>query len=172
MTSLRAGRAPSLGPVRPPWFNIPAEARTRSAGEGEPLEGEETYPTPDYPTEPYDVVPDQEPATVDPVDVVIVGGIPAPLTDWSSQTYTVEDVPIMVAGRNKNRQRLVIRSDSANSELVSIMRMATDLPQMSYKLDVGEQLEMLHNEQVWVVGVAGTPSNVNVMTEFVVESGE
>lgn len=172
MTSIRAGRGMSLGPVRPPWFNIPAEVRTRSAGEGEPLEGEETYPTPDYPTEPFDVMPDDEPVTPDPVDVVIVGGIPAPLTDWTSQGYSIGETPVMVAGRNKNRTRLIIRSDSANSDPVSLLRTATDLSAMAYKLDVGEQLEMLHNEQVWVVSPAGITSAINVITEFVVESGE
>lgn len=170
MTSLRAGRGTSLGPIRPPWFNIPAESRTRSAGEGEPLEGEETYPDPDYPVEPFDNVRDNEPVTLDPVDVVIVGGIPAPLTDWSSQSYPVASFPIMVAGRNKNRHRLILKN--SGEAACRVIRSATDLPAMAYILSAAEQLEMTHNEQVWVVCENADETTVNVMTEFVVESGE
>lgn len=171
MTSIRAGRGTSLGPLRPPWFNVPAEARTRSAGEGEPLEGDETYPDPDYPLEPFDNVQDNEPVTPDPVDVVIVGGVPAPLTDWSSQSYPVADLPIMIAGRNKNRHRMVIRN-SGDTNGCRVLRTATDMPAMAYILAAGEQLEMSHNEQVWVVCESSDTTTINVMTEFVVESGE
>lgn len=153
------------GPERPSEFRESVEERTE-------IEAPADYPTPDQDgkfdaAQSFQPVEHGEPAVSPPVPVYQV--VPPPdvrvFTDWQPNTMGLNGQPVLLAGANRRRTRLVVRNlDAANP--VFLARQGGSNAQMgAYQLPPGQDVEIFHNSQVYAFStVDGT--QVTLFAEY------
>lgn len=124
----------------------------------------EDYPTEEYPTPEYGPKP-----VPDPVLVSVIEPIPAaqPLFRFSAMTLTVEPGrKENIGGADRNRRKMIVKNnDDATS--VYILGGKFDIAANGYLLKAGEELEMNHTAEVYVLNADAVESvNVSVYAEY------
>lgn len=144
----------------PPTWRMTPEERTQ-------IEPPPDYEVPgDEQAGPDATVPDTDDIE-EPIPVTIVDS-PAPreAQRWASSSYPVNsDRPTRIAGHDLVRRRLVVRNnDSTNS--VFLLAHPTQPTWAAFELTPGDDVEMLHNEEVWALCADTETASASVISEF------
>lgn len=123
---------------------------------------------PDYgqgdepPIEQFGFMPAPEPA---PVYMVEAPPADRSVREWSPATYLLTTAATSIAGNNPNRSRLCIRNTDATNSALLTRRHMDSASVLGFELPPGEQIEMLHNREVWARSNTGT-CELTVFVEF------
>lgn len=125
----------------------------------------------EYPTEPYPVELDPDAHDDAPIPVIVVDSSdPSDYTDWAGEGFTVDTVPIHIAGARDNRKRLLVRNTGPDT--VFLTRGAVSGVAFGYPLPIGAEVEMTHNRDVWAVCANTESAVIGVIQEYVIDNGD
>ena len=102
-----------------------------------------------------------------PIPVYIVNTPEVPqISDSSYERFIIVDSSVEIAGKKRNRTRMIVKNESQSTAEVYIDKSQAVTTAFSFRLNAGDELELKHNDSVWARCDTGDTATVSVVQEY------